>query len=308
MINKPLVTVFVCTYKKFELLEQALNSLYKQDYENIELIISDDASPNFDLDQINILIENKPKNIKNVLIIHHEKNLGTVKNLNNLLKVAKGEYYIGLSQDDLFYEESTITKIVDSFINTGALVITTKRILFNDVLNGNEKAIPSYKDYRYFLENDENLFYRLCISNFISGASTYHSKKLFELYGYFDEKYTLLEDYPKYLYLLRKKVGIYFLDEITKCYRLGGISTSKKINKVLLDDAKRTIELEIEPFVKEEKYIFNKVIKFNYEYYDLEKKLNLIFILKNLDAILYKLLVQSGFYRIKRSVNIVNRK
>jgi glycosyltransferase involved in cell wall biosynthesis len=42
-----LVTVNMLTYKKLDYLEAALNSVFVQDYQNIEIIISDDGSPNF---------------------------------------------------------------------------------------------------------------------------------------------------------------------------------------------------------------------------------------------------------------------
>ena len=77
----PLVTVEMLTYKKFDYLEASLNSVFAQDYPNIEIIISDDGSPNFYKEYIENIINKKTNNIKNVQIIHHEVNLGTVKNL-----------------------------------------------------------------------------------------------------------------------------------------------------------------------------------------------------------------------------------
>lgn len=297
--NKPLVTVFICTYKKFDYLKEALESLFTQDYPNIELIISDDGSPNFDRNMIDNLIASAPNSIKKIIIIHHEKNLGTVKNLNNLLRECNGDYCIGLSQDDLFYRESTISEIVNFFISNDALIITSKRVLFTNNFYDSEEAIPKDKDYRYLLEDNEKLFSRLCVNNFISGASTYHAKKLFEKYGYFDEEYILLEDQPKYLELVRKKVKIYFFNEITKYYRLGGISTNKTINHVLLDDAKKAIEKEVFPYVDKCDYRLYRVSKFNYEYYNFYKRLSSLIVVKYLDAIVYKLLIQSGILKLK---------
>lgn len=297
--NKPLVTVFICTYRKLDLLAEALDSLFNQDYPNIELIISDDGSPNFDRNQIKGLTENAPDNIKEINIIHHETNLGTVKNLNNLLRKSNGDYYIGLSQDDLFYRGDTITKIVDFFTSNDALIITSKRVPFTKNLDDFKEAIPTYKDYRYLLEDEDKLFYRLCINNFISGASTYHSKKLFKKFGYFDEEYIILEDQPKYLQLARKKVKIHFFNEITKYYRMDGISTNKNINHVLLDDAKKTIEKEVFPYIDKCDNRLHRVSKFNYEYYKSYKKLNFLIVTKYLDAIIYKFLIQLGILKSK---------
>ena len=45
--QKPLATVVVLTYKQFDNLQRNLNSIFIQTYDNIEIIISDDGSQNF---------------------------------------------------------------------------------------------------------------------------------------------------------------------------------------------------------------------------------------------------------------------
>ena len=47
MDNMPLVTIILMTYKKFDNIFKALDSVFCQTYSNIELIVTDDGSPNF---------------------------------------------------------------------------------------------------------------------------------------------------------------------------------------------------------------------------------------------------------------------
>ena len=46
-MNRPLVSVGVLVYKNFHYIKDVINSILEQDYPNIELIISDDGSPDF---------------------------------------------------------------------------------------------------------------------------------------------------------------------------------------------------------------------------------------------------------------------
>ncbi len=81
----PLVTVEMLTYNKFQYIEDALNSVFMQDYPNIELIISDDGSKNFDRRYIERILTKRSNNIKEVKIIHQEYstiNISILKDIN----------------------------------------------------------------------------------------------------------------------------------------------------------------------------------------------------------------------------------
>ena len=72
--------------------------------------------------------------------------------------------------------------------------------------------------------------------NFVSGASTYYKKEIFDKYGLFDEKYKLLEDYPFYVNLAFNNEKIGYIDYPTIQYELGGISTASNRNPLLDQD------------------------------------------------------------------------
>jgi len=55
-VKLPIVTVKILTYNNFDYLEQTIESVFSQDYPNIELIVSDDGSLNYDLEYIEKLI------------------------------------------------------------------------------------------------------------------------------------------------------------------------------------------------------------------------------------------------------------
>lgn len=236
-----LVSIIVLTYRNFDNIEKNLKSIFCQKYPNIEIIVSDDGSDNFDIEKIEKILEKKSDNIKKIQVIHHEKNIGTVKNFNEAIKKANGEYIFPLSQDDCFYSENTVEEIVSNFDDS--LVVTSIREAYSGEQSVGE--FPIEADRGRF--NNPNFYDFLIFNgNIISGASTYYKKEVFEKYGYFDEELRLLEDMPFYLKLLSQKEKIKFISVKTIKYSLGGVSTSKKPNLMLTKDWIKVYQKEIE--------------------------------------------------------------
>ena len=63
-MGNPVVTVVTLSYKKFDYIFHAIDSVLSQTYPYIEYIIADDGSPNFPMDEIEEYVrENKKENI-----------------------------------------------------------------------------------------------------------------------------------------------------------------------------------------------------------------------------------------------------
>lgn len=262
-MDKPIVSVIVLTYKKFDYFKECIDSILKQTYSRIELIISDDGSENFNRDFIEGYInENKKSNIVSVQIIHHP-NLGTVKNYNQAIKASHGKYIVNLAVDDCFYDESAVSNIAEFFEETKALIVTAYREVYDEKFQEEIERLP-YRKYLSTLRTNKNIYQILCKGNFFSGACTYYSKAFFEQYGLFSESYVLLEDYPKYLEATRRGCPIGFLEKTTLKYRMGGISTSGKIHPLLKKDYETAIEKEILPYPKETGWFMHRYSRFDY--------------------------------------------
>ena len=94
------VTVGVITYNRPEFLKQAVDSVLCQSYKNFELIISNDYVE-VPVTQEALGIENEPR----LKIINQVSNLGETKNMNYLLEIAQGEWFVWLADDDLLHPE-----------------------------------------------------------------------------------------------------------------------------------------------------------------------------------------------------------
>lgn len=94
--NYPLVSVGIPTFNGAHRIKKAMSSLLSQDYPNLEIIISDNAS----WDHTRELCETYSRSDHRITYHRQVKNLGLMPNFEYLLHVAKGKYFIFLSDDD----------------------------------------------------------------------------------------------------------------------------------------------------------------------------------------------------------------
>ena len=237
--NQPYVTIFILIYNNAEELPATINSVMKQTYDNAEIVLSDDGSKNYDTKILEEYADTLRERFRQVRVNINEQNVGTVKHLNKVLKMAEGKYLISCSAGDCFAEDNTVEKIVRLFEKKDVMILTTRRM---DVGKNKRKCRPSYLlGIALKLCPDRLLDYMINKKNVISGCCTFYRKDLFEKYGYFDEQYFLVEDYPYYVMLLQKKVCFGWSGMVSIRHRMGGVSTGK-VHPAIYQDIERMRE------------------------------------------------------------------
>ncbi|MGD1911955.1 MAG: glycosyltransferase family 2 protein [Rivularia sp. (in: cyanobacteria)] len=103
--NQPLVSVITPTYNRPEYLKAALKSAVQQTYKNIEIIVSDNCSPQNPLEIIESFEDSRIRFFRN------QSNLGMFANTMSAFKKARGKYVACLLDDDL-WEEDFLAKLV----------------------------------------------------------------------------------------------------------------------------------------------------------------------------------------------------
>ena len=96
-MSKPLVSVGVPVYNAERYLRLALDSLLAQDYENFELLISDNAST----DKTEEICREYAARDARIRYFRNETNIGGPKNFGRLLELASGKYFMWSAHDDL---------------------------------------------------------------------------------------------------------------------------------------------------------------------------------------------------------------
>lgn len=219
MNDLPLVSVCVVTFNSSEYILETLESVKAQTYQNIELIVADDKST----DSTNIIVskwikDNKERFCDTKLIIP-ESNSGTAGNYNRGIKQASGKWIKFIDGDDLLLPSCIMDNIKYVNENPNAKIVFSNVIYFD-----NGKKIDF--DNVYFNDELKNLFNlspqqilcKILYENIIPSTPFFVENQLISS-NLYNERYVVLEDFPKWVDLLNKGYQFHYFDKVTVCYR-----------------------------------------------------------------------------------------
>ena len=145
-IENPLFSIIVPIYNVERYLEQCIESVLAQDYQNYELILVDDGSPDNSID----ICVKYAKQYSNIVFIH--KINGGVSDARNAgIQIARGEYLMFLDSDD-YWEGTTILSDLQNIIteNNPDVIFNYMSSVYPDkIVNhyiNRDKLIGSFKE------------------------------------------------------------------------------------------------------------------------------------------------------------------
>ena len=106
-MNKPLVSIALCTYNGAAYLTEQLDSLVNQTYTNIEIIVVDDCSKD---NTFNILSDYAAR-YPQFKLHKNEQNLGFVKNFERAAGLCTGELIALCDQDDIWHHQKIALQV-----------------------------------------------------------------------------------------------------------------------------------------------------------------------------------------------------
>ena len=95
--SNAMVTIAVPTFNRAAYVRESLESIRAQTYPHLEILVGDNASTDGTADMLRELGATEPR----LRAIRHERNLGMVGNFNALLRAARGDYFVLVSDDDI---------------------------------------------------------------------------------------------------------------------------------------------------------------------------------------------------------------
>lgn len=96
--SRPLVNIGMPVYNGEKYIRKALDSLLRQDYENFELIISDNAST----DRTQEICLKYAAGDERIRYYRNERNMGATWNFNRVFELSSGQYFMWASCHDLW--------------------------------------------------------------------------------------------------------------------------------------------------------------------------------------------------------------
>jgi glycosyltransferase involved in cell wall biosynthesis len=201
-MNSPLISICIPAYKKPEYVLRCIQSIQKQTYKAVEIIISDD-SPNQDM---NVAINSYTSELN----IHYYQNSPALKspaNWNNAINKASGDYYMLMHQDDWFNSADALQIYLDTFLNNKEIdfVFCRNTAIQPDGEIITLQAIPS------LLKEMSQKPNHILRANVIGPPSNVMLKAGTDIR--YEEKYIWLVDVDYYVQLLTKGYRYVYLDQ-----------------------------------------------------------------------------------------------
>lgn len=189
---KPLVSVVIPTYKRFNTILESVQSVLNQTYKNIEIIVVDDNGKGTEFQKRTELMLKSHIENGNIKYIVHEVNRNGSAARNTGFKFSSGEYINFLDDDDKFYPEKIekqVQRLENSDENIGATYcnsITIRNRAFSNKIHKSESN----------LSKEGNLCKEYLLGKALFNTSTIlFKRKALETINGFDESFIRHQDY-----------------------------------------------------------------------------------------------------------------
>jgi len=254
----PTVSVIISTYKRANLVSQAIESVLAQTYTDYEIIVVNDGSP----DNTKEVLDQFEDQITAI----HQENKGVAAARNAGIKAAKGKYIAFLDDDDLWLPNKLEKQVacLESNANIG--------LVYSDMFCFNEKGVFPDTWAKTNPTPPVQQCWILFVRNFIPTPSVVVRRECLDKVGLFDETLATCEDYDLWLRLI-EKWSVYFLNEPLVRYRRSENSLQSNEERQLVNWLRvkenafhRNQDLQKLPLMVLDQCFFNGYLTLAYDY------------------------------------------
>lgn len=236
MNTNDLISIVVPVYKVEDCIRTCIESIVKQSYTNIEVILVDDGSP----DMCGSICDEYADKDTRIKVIH-KQNGGLSDARNAGIDIATGKYISFIDSDD-YIKSDCIEKLYNSIVNNQCdISICSEEVLYEDCVK--KYNVDNYKDYETVLTPEHTLERMLYKDGFdVSAWAKLYKRSLFD-----DIRYPvgrLFEDAATtYKLIIKAKKIVYIKYSGYKYVMRKDSITNEKFNEKKFDLIKSTEEM-----------------------------------------------------------------
>lgn len=187
-IDGPCVSILVRTFNRPTLLRRAIESIAKQSYRNVEIVVVNNGGADVH-DIVKSAARGRPYKYE---MLSNGTRVGAA--LNIAARAGSGEYVGYLDDDDILYADHC-ARTVEVLERTRADVAFTLCLGEYAHVQGSAKTVVGYQIY---IDRDYDLD-ELNVSNLTPIHSIVHRRDIFDRFGYFDGELPVTEDWEMWL-------------------------------------------------------------------------------------------------------------
>lgn len=210
------VSIITVVYNNKDFVATCIESVLSQTHPDVEHVVIDGASSDGTQEVI-------AKYVEKLSCYVSEKDLGLYNALNKGIQMCTGDVIGVLHSDDLFYENTTLEKVVAHFKKSDADLVYANGMYVTQKNTEQIRRIYRAKPFQK---------HKLSLGWIPLHTTIYVKKEVFQHYGMYDENYQIASDYDISLrWFLAPTIKKSFLNQWVVKMRLGGKSTSAKLQK-----------------------------------------------------------------------------
>lgn len=225
--STPLVSVVIPCYNHSCYVEEAIQSVIDQDYENIELIIIDDGSSDDSVSKIGRMLSACQQRFKRFEFISRP-NKGLCATLNESLEWCQGEFFSAVASDDVWLPHK-INKQVELFLSPGnenVGVISGEMVIMN--FKGVAELKSKFQPLKVVFYNFLDVYHARARIN--APAAMIRTQCVRDAGGY--NVNVIIEDLYMWLSITSLGYSVMAVSEIFSKYRIHNSNTFSKIEEM----------------------------------------------------------------------------
>ena len=251
-----LISVIVPTYNSGAYLSRCIESILKQDYREIEIVLVDDGST----DQLTLSLCDELEKKHPVIRVFHKRNGGSASARNYGIKQARGEYIGFVDSDDAIEPNMFSSLLADIQSHNVKIALGNIDTEEGGRLIDKRETLPSG------IYNNTELLHYFCLGHWHSACTNLYARSLFDNTLFPEGEVN--EDYMLNYWLFKEQENVYYNNTIFYHYiRRDGSNTSSPVTLAFLDWIKHTSlirkELTAREKLKEEadyQYLYSNIV------------------------------------------------